>query len=213
MAEEIIIIDYGMGNTKSVHRAIKKMGGKVLISDSNELISVSKKLILPGVGSFASGMNEIKNRQLDKSIKLALKRGAHLLGICLGMQLLFNTSEENGQTEGLNLIEGKVKKIPNHEDNKVLRKIPHIGWNKIFNKNGLSWNDNILKNIKEETYFYFVHSYMASVRHQSSVLSYCNYLGINIPSVVFKNKIYGVQFHPENSGPEGLKIYKNFILK
>ena len=127
MSNNIIVIDYGMGNTKSVCRAIEKMGGKALISDNNEVISKSKKLILPGVGSFGSGMNKIKKKQLDKSIKLALKNGANLFGICLGMQLLFNKSEEDFPVEGLNLVEGEVKKIPIYNDNKFMRKIPHIG--------------------------------------------------------------------------------------
>tara|TARA_B100001057_G_C22868345_1_gene957595 strand:- start:4623 stop:5261 length:639 start_codon:yes stop_codon:yes gene_type:complete len=212
MPNKIIVIDYGMGNTKSVCRAIEKMGGKALISNNNKTISQSKKLILPGVGSFASGMSEIKKKQLDKSIKLALSNGAYLFGICLGMQLLFNNSEENGITEGLNLVEGEVKKIPIYNDNQLTRKIPHIGWNKIFSESS-SWNDTFLKNIKSESFFYFIHSFMAMAKNRSDVIAYCNYLGINIPSVICRNKVFGTQFHPENSGPEGLKIYKNFILK
>jgi len=213
MSDKIIVIDYGMGNTKSVCRAIEKMGGKALISDNNEIISKSKKLILPGVGSFASGMNEIKKKQLDKSIKLALSNGAYLFGICLGMQLLFNKSDENGPVDGLNLLEGEVKKIPIYNDNKLMRKIPHIGWNKIFNQNGNSWDTIFLKNIKTGTFFYFVHSFMAIAKNQSDVIAYCDYLGINIPSVINRDRVFGTQFHPENSGPDGLKIYKNFILK
>ena len=213
MSNKIIVIDYGMGNTKSVCRAIEKMGGEALISDNNEIISKSKKLILPGVGSFASGMSEIKKKQLDKSIKLALDNGAYLFGICLGMQLMFSKSEENGITEGLNLVDGEVKKIPIYSDNKLMRKIPHIGWNKIFNESGCSWSDTFLKNIQTESFFYFVHSFMAIAKNQSDVIAYCNYLGTNISSVICRNKVFGTQFHPENSGPEGLKIYKNFILK
>ena len=208
----ITIVNYGLGNIKALTNIFEQLNIDVNIANNNNELLSAKKLILPGVGSFASGMSEIKKKQLDKSIKLALSNGAYLFGICLGMQLLFNNSEENGITEGLNLVEGEVKKIPIYNDNQLTRKIPHIAWNKIFSESS-SWNDTFLKNIKSESFFYFIHSFMAMAKNRSDVIAYCNYLGINIPSVICRNKVFGTQFHPENSGPEGLKIYKNFILK
>lgn len=208
---KITIINYGMGNLKSVSRAVEKMGGQPIITSDPEVIIDSSKIILPGVGSFSSGMKELKERKLDISIHEALKRNASLLGLCLGMQMLFGESSENERTKGLNIIKGKVIKIPNSENDKFLRKIPHIGWNKVYSFNKIKWNCELLKNINENDFFYFVHSFMVCPEIESHIVGMCEYHNLKIPSIVMKDKIYGIQFHPENSSNQGLKIYQNFI--
>ena len=208
---KISIIDYGMGNIKSVFRAVEKMGGKPIVTNDPAVVTESKKIILPGVGSYSFGMKELRKRKLDTAIHKAIKKNASLLGLCLGMQMLFEESNENEKTKGLDLIKGKVIKIPNERDNKNLRKIPHIGWNKVYSSNKMMWNSSILKDVEENEYFYFVHSYYVRPEKESDIVGFCEYLDLKIPSIVMKNKIFGIQYHPENSSDQGLKIYQNFI--
>ena len=207
---KVIVVDYGMGNIRSVIMALESLGVHAVLSSNSSIISKSKKIILPGVGSFNSGMTELKKRGLDKSIKIAVSNGAFLLGICLGMQMIFHKSFENGITKGLNLIEGLVDRIPFKNEEKIIRKIPHIGWNKLLKKKK-DWNNTILNGIDDKTFFYYVHSYMAFPKNESNIIASCDYMDLEIPSVVIKDKIFGIQFHPENSGNQGLKIYKNFL--
>ena len=208
--DKIAVVDYGMGNTSSVLMAIHKVGGKAILTSNENLISESKKIILPGVGSYSSGMAELKKRKLDKSILKAVKNGSYLLGVCLGMQMLFQESHENKLTSGLRLIDGKVDKIPHLKKNKPIRKIPHIGWNRLLKKNN-NWSKTILSGIDDKTFFYYVHSYMALPEDSLNVIATCDYLDLEIPSVVVKDNVCGIQFHPENSSEQGLKIYKNFF--
>ncbi|MCH8741623.1 imidazole glycerol phosphate synthase subunit HisH [Patescibacteria group bacterium] len=198
----IVIIDYKMGNTGSILNMLKKIGETAVISSDIKDINNADKLILPGVGSFDTGMNNINNSGLlDILNKKVLKEKTPILGICLGMQLFANKSEE-GIKRGLGWIGGNVVKFK-FKDNNL--KIPHMGWNEIKIKK----NDVLFKNIAEEPRFYFVHSYYFFCNDNNDVLATTNY-GYDFASVVRKDNIRGVQFHPEKSHKYGMNLLKNF---
>lgn len=193
-----IIIDYGLGNIDSVKRAFKKAGIETKVSKDIDEIKNCNSIILPGVGAFRDAIDSLTNMNLIPVIKEQVEKGKFIIGICLGMQLLYDKSYENGEYEGLGLIEGTIEKID------VDLKIPHMGWNNIKSHK----NDPILKYINEDEYVYFVHSYYAKSKNEELV-AYANY-GINVPAIVRKNNIYGIQFHPEKSSQVGLKILKAY---
>lgn len=196
----ISVIDYGMGNLKSVHNALKFLGIECIITRDQNEIKNSKGIILPGVGAFPDAIKNLKRYNLDKIILEEVNKGKKLLGICLGMQLLFSKSYEGEECEGLGIISGEITKLQGNI------KIPHIGWNSLeFNK-----EDSLINELGKESYVYFVHSYLASNIQEEDVLAYSNYGENKIPAVVNKGCVYGAQFHPEKSGDVGLKILKNF---
>lgn len=198
----IAIIDYGMGNLKSVQNALKFLGFDSIITSNPKEIKALKGMILPGVGAFKEAMDNLCSKGLDKVIKEEASNGKPLLGICLGMQMLFEKGFEVEEREGLGFLKGKIKKIEPIE--KV--KIPHMGWNRLeINK-----EDSILKDINEEKFVYYVHSFAASHYDNDDLIAYSNYGGIKIPGLVRKENVIGAQFHPEKSGEVGLKILKNF---
>lgn len=207
--KKIVIIDYGLGNLLSIRRAVKNVGGIATISENFSDIINADLVILPGVGAFPAGMFELDRRGYSEAIKEFSLKERPLLGICLGMQLLFSSSEENVYTKGLNLISGKVVKLPRKNNDGTKNKIPHIGWEKIYNNN--NWDNSILKGIKQKEYFYFVHSYYPSSLKKENIMAYSSFGDIHFGSSVQKGSIMGVQYHPEKSGPEGMKILKNFI--
>ena len=193
-----IIVDYGLGNIASVSRAFEKVGIQTKISGNIDEIKNADSLILPGVGAFRDAINLLNNMNLAPVIKEHVEKGKFLIGICLGMQLLYEKSYENGEYEGLGLIEGSVKKLD------IGLKVPHMGWNKLkFNK-----DDEILKYIKEDDYVYFVHSYYINSSNKE-LLAYTNYEEI-VPAIVRKGNVYGIQFHPEKSSEVGLNILKAY---
>lgn len=194
----IAIIDYGAGNLFSVKNALDFLGFENKITSSEEDLKVADRLILPGVGAFPDAMRMLGESGLIGVIKEEVKKKP-LLGICLGMQMLFEKSYEFGETEGLGLIKGSVKlMIP-----KDLA-IPHIGWNSLeFNK-----PCKLLENVKNGEYVYFVHSYAAECS-SNNVAAYCDY-GMKVPALVFEGNVYGAQFHPEKSGETGLNILRKF---
>lgn len=195
------IIDYGMGNLKSVSNALDSLNIKNIISDNKEILKSCKKLILPGVGAFNDAMKNLKKNNLDKFILEEVENGKELLGICLGMQLLFEEGYEGEKMKGLGLLKGKIIKMSGEG-----RRVPHIGWN-----NGKKYKkDKLLKGIKDESYFYYVHSYIASDYLKEELLIGADYNGILIPGLFRKKNIIGAQFHPEKSGEVGLKLLKNF---
>ena len=195
------IIDYGMGNLKSVSNALDSLNIKNIISDDKEILKSCKKLILPGVGAFNDAMKNLKKNNLDKFILEEVENGKELLGICLGMQLLFEEGYEGEKMNGLGLLKGKIVKM-----NGEGRRVPHIGWN-----NGKQYKkDKLLKGIKEGSYFYYVHSYIASDYLKEDLLIGADYNGILIPGLFRKKNIIGAQFHPEKSGEVGLKLLGNF---
>jgi len=199
----VVIIDYGMGNLQSVKNALEKLGNcKITISGKVKNIKKSDLLILPGVGAFQDGMNELNKRNLSKAIIQETKnKKKPLLGICLGMQLLFDHSEENGFHKGLGLIKGSVKRF---NINKKFR-IPHVGWNNIFFKK----NSKLFKDINFDKNFYFLHSYHV-LTNKKYVVAKSNY-GKNFVAGVLKKNIIGVQFHPERSQANGLVFLKNYF--
>ena len=208
--KKIVIIDYGLGNLLSIRRAIINVGGLATISENSNDIINADLLILPGVGAFPTGMVELERRGYLEAIKEFSLKERPLLGICLGMQLLFSSSEENVHTKGLNLISGKVLKLPRKNNDGTKNKIPHIGWEKIYNNNN-NWDNTILSSIKQKEYVYFVHSYYPSDLKKENIVSYSSFGDIHFGSSVQKGCIMGVQYHPEKSGSGGMKILKNFI--
>lgn len=198
----ITIIDYGMGNLKSVYNALKKVNFDCQISSEVTDIEMADKLILPGVGAFKDAMDNLQNLDLILPIRKKVNDGCPLLGICLGMQMLFDEGYECELRKGLGFIEGKIK-LMNSKEN---LKIPHIGWNRLeFNR-----ENKILNNINKESFVYYVHSFMATEMIDENLIAYSKYGDINIPGIVNKGNVYGMQFHPEKSGKVGLKILKNF---
>lgn len=198
----ITIIDYGMGNLKSVYNALKKVNFDCQISSEVTDIEMADKLILPGVGAFKDAMDNLQNLDLILPIRKKVNDGCPLLGICLGMQMLFEEGYECELRKGLGFIGGKIK-LMNSKEN---LKIPHIGWNRLeFNR-----ENKILNNINKESFVYYVHSFMATEIIDENLIAYSKYGDINIPGIVNKGNVYGMQFHPEKSGEVGLKILKNF---
>lgn len=196
----ITIIDYGAGNLFSVRKAIEYFDVDVAISDNSEDILNAEGLVLPGVGAFGWGMKLLEEKRLCEPIREAVDKGVPLLGVCLGLQLLFEESEESPEVSGLGLIRGRVKRLPNDLP------LPHIGWNQVK----IIKETRIFKGISQDSFFYFVHSYYGEPLDRDSVCGITEY-GIEFPSVICKENIFAVQFHPEKSSSEGLKIYKNFL--
>lgn len=198
----IVIIDYGMGNLKNVYNALKHLN--ITSKVSNEIVEIkcADKLILPGVGAFNKAMYNLNNMGLTEIIKEKVNNGTPLLGICLGMQMIFQKGYENGECEGLAFIDGEVKILEPKE--KV--KIPHIGWNKLeYNR-----SNDLIKGLDENSFVYYVHSYAATNVKNENLVGFSNYGGIKVPSIVCNNNVYGTQFHPEKSGKVGLRILQNF---
>ena len=202
---KLVIIDYGIGNTQSLINAFKKIGlDDIILSDNEETINDSDLIILPGVGAYGNAMLELKKRGLVKIIENYSKLNKPIIGICLGMQLLFDNSQEFGTHKGLGLIEGKVIKFPVNTS----EKIPHVSWNNLNLKNK---NNKLYNNISKDDYFYFVHSFICLPKNDSEILTTTNYGVIDFCSSVKKNNIYGFQFHPEKSSKKGLFLLKNLI--
>lgn len=200
----IVIIDYQMGNIKSVQHALNYLGYKVQISDNPGVIKEAKGLILPGVGAFCDAIKILKKKKLDTVIKQMVEKGMPFLGICLGMQLLFSYSEENGLFKGLDLIPGKVVRFP-----KRLR-VPHLGWNQIqYFSNNNSSEKVLFSGIKDKSYFYFLHSYYCIPDKKDTILTQTYYDDLFTSSVCSQN-VFGVQFHPEKSSLQGLSLLKKF---
>ena len=206
-----VIIDYGLGNLFSVKRAFENVGSRPIISRDPKIIIASKLLIIPGVGAFKSGMEGLRKYKIIEPLTISLKHGAKLLGLCLGMQLLFDTSGEFGVHQGLGLIPGKVKLL-NVSSRKKHAKIPHIGWNSLLKPNGVQWRGTILEDIKSCEMAYFVHSFVVYPKNHLDCLAETEYGDKTFCSVVLHNNILGTQFHPEKSGNVGLKILKRFII-
>jgi len=200
------LIDYGMGNLHSVAKALEKVGGKVELVKQADEIAKYDRIVLPGVGAFRDCMATLKDTGMADSIKASVAKGTPFLGICLGMQVLLTRSYEFGVHAGLNLIEGEVKPFP--EDH-VARgfKIPHMGWNDVILPEGEP--HQVLKDIKGEQ-VYYVHSYYCAPRDPSHLLGACSYGDFPFASVIGRDNVLGVQFHPEKSQKAGMQLLENF---
>ena len=212
MSKLIAIVDYGIGNVFNIVRACEQCGVEAQLVDSVAQIQSASHIILPGVGAFGKGMHELETRGFVDAIKLHATKQKPLLGICLGMQLLLDESDEFGKTKGLGIIPGKVIAIPSTGSNGKLHKIPHIGWNELKKTaSGSDWSESILYDVKEDVSTYFVHSFTAFPNSAKHRLADVDYDGCQISAVIQDGNIYGCQFHPEKSGSEGLKILKAFL--
>ena len=198
----IAMIDYDAGNIKSVEKALLLLGQEVEVTGDPERILKAEKVILPGVGAFGDAMENLKRAGLDEAIRRVAAKGTPFLGICLGLQLLFERSDEAPGAEGLGLLEGEILKIPDQEG----LKIPHIGWNSLHLEHG----GRLFRGIEEQSYVYFVHSYYLKAKDESIVKASTEY-STHIHASVEKDNIFGCQFHPEKSSEVGLRILKNFV--
>jgi len=200
----ITIVDYGMGNLASVANAIKKYTKDVRISSKAVDVGKTDKLVLPGVGAFKDAYDEIEKRNLRKPVLDFIASGKPFLGICLGLQLLFTKSYEDGEHPGFDIIKGEVVAF----DKAKGLKVPHMGWNRISQDKNKDCP--LLKGVVGGAYMYFVHSYYVAPQDSSVVLTTTDY-GLDFCSMAWKDNIYAMQFHPEKSQEEGLKIIKNFV--
>jgi imidazole glycerol-phosphate synthase subunit HisH len=208
---KVTVIDYGVGNLLSVQRGLEKCGAEVSISSDPSEILNSTKVVFPGVGAFPDGMKALENLKLIPIIKEFVASNRPLLAICLGMELLFDESNEFSVTSGLGLISGKVVPVPNTGTDGNRLKIPHIGWAELQTTTKYpNWKNTVLADIKENESTYFVHSYMAVPEFEENLLSTVSYGGNTLAAVVKKDNLIGCQFHPEKSGTVGLRILNRF---
>ncbi len=196
----IAIVDYGMGNLRSVQKAFERVGAEAIVTDHPQAIARAPAVVLPGVGAFGDAMTNLRDKGLDATIRGAIAEGRPLLGICLGLQLLFEESEEMGLHRGLGVFEGRVLRF------KVGLKVPHIGWNQIH----IRRESPLLAGIADSAFAYFVHSYYVQPTDPDLVLASTDY-EIDYASIVGRDNVFGIQFHPEKSQDVGLRILSNFV--
>ena len=210
---EVVVVDYGVGNLLSVQRGLEYCGANVILTADTEIILAAKRVILPGVGAFANAMQALKDLGLVDVLRELAKCNTPLLGICLGMQLLLEESEEFGVTTGLGLIPGRVIAVPDHTLSDAMQKIPHIGWSGLQPPNAVvGWQKTLLQDNRPGDAVYFVHSFMAVPTNPAHRIADCLYGGHKIPATIGRDQITGCQFHPEKSGEVGLKILRRFCI-
>ncbi len=206
----IAILDYDAGNIKSVEKALQFLGEEAIITDDRDTILSADRAVLPGVGAFGIAMDKLRSRGLDKVIYEFTASGKPFLGICLGLQLLFDSSDESPGVKGLGLLKGKITKIPTEytddNGNNVQQKVPQIGWNDLM----INPDSRLFAGITGNPYVYFVHSYFLTAENPSEVAA-STYYGTTIHAAVERGNIFATQFHPEKSSDVGLKILENFI--
>jgi len=198
----IAIIDYGMGNIHSVNKALEMFGAKTLITNKTQDIDSCEKAVLPGVGAYDDAMEELENQGLIPTLKKLAASKKPLLGICLGMQLLFESSEEAKSKKGLGFLKGKVRRFAPS----AKLKVPHMGWNQIEIKSA----GTLFRDVRDRSFVYFCHSYYPEPKNKEIIVANCNY-GFPFACAVNQGNIYGVQFHPEKSQGVGLKMLENFV--
>lgn len=196
----IAIIDYGVGNIENVKNAFERLGVDATVTSDPELILSADGAILPGVGAFMDAMKSLVETGLDQTVLERVRSGKPILGICLGMQLMCETSYEDGETQGLGIFKGEIKKLD------VPFKVPHMGWNELENLK----DDPLLVGLESPAYAYFVHSYYLTGFSPEDVLQVADY-GVKVPATIRKGNVFGMQFHPEKSGSTGAVLLKNFV--
>jgi imidazole glycerol-phosphate synthase subunit HisH len=208
----VAIVDYQMGNLRSVAKAVETMGGETIVSGQASELQRASHLILPGVGAFGDAIRELRNRNLVAWIQDWIAQDKPFFGICLGMQMLFEASDEGGRHEGLSVLKGHVTRFDNKElqssrEGLGDRKIPHMGWNQV---QSVDRDDAMLRGISADPFFYFVHSYYCKPSDESATWLTCEY-GQKFCAAVRRGKMFATQFHPEKSQGNGLKLLKNFL--
>lgn len=206
MSSEVVVVDYGLGNLASVERALRHIGADVVISDNPVVLADCPRAVLPGVGAFGTAIQNLRDRGLMDPLLAFAGTGRPLLGICLGMQLFMDESDEGGTHAGLGLIPGRVARLPQNPGIKV----PHVGWNKIA-VDVRDWSGTVLNGLAPEPALYFVHSYYVAPDRSEDTLGITRYGGFSYCSVVQRANVVGCQAHPEKSGSAGLKILENFL--
>lgn len=195
----IAIIDYGVGNLRSVEKAFAATGAVSIVSGDERVLREAEALVLPGVGAFGACMNALRERGFDALVRERVGAGVPLLGVCVGMQMLFEESEEFGRSAGLGLLQGRVRRF----DNRL--RVPHVGWNQVKAKR----THPLLAGVEDEAFFYFVHSYYCETGDPEDAIGETEY-GVTYASVVARGRVCGVQFHPEKSQAAGLRLLRNF---
>ena len=209
--KRIAILDYGLGNIRSIRNALIHQGGNPLVTRNKDNILEASGLILPGVGAFPHGMKNLNDYGLVPVIEKYVATGKPVMGICLGMQMLMEFSEEHHWCEGLGFIKGGVKRLPLKlsEDNRL----PHVGWKRIAPLSGETWEAGILKSLSSESFYYFVHSYAACPKLPENIYARTEDRCAKFVSAVRRDNVFGFQFHPEKSGRAGLTIMRNFLAE
>jgi imidazole glycerol-phosphate synthase subunit HisH len=209
MKPKIALIDYGMGNLRSVGKALELAGADVIVTGNRQAIKSAQALVLPGGGSFGPAIEYLRSKRIEETVIREVNSGKPYLGLCLGFQFLFSSSEENGNPRGFNIIKGEVVKFRFSSAQNVKRKlkIPHMGWNRVrVNPKA----ENIFHGIPDNSYFYFVHSYYAVPENKKIIAGSTDY-GVNFCSAIENGNIWACQFHPEKSGELGIRLLKNFV--
>lgn len=203
---KIGVIDYGMGNLFSVEQALKRLGCEVIVTADEKKLDVTDALLLPGVGAFPDARRRLAETKLDHYLKNAQSQNRPLLGICLGMQLLFEQSDEVIPTNGLGFFKGRIKRFSGSNEGQVYR-VPHMGWNELMMKNPPAW----LETRAPAKHVYFVHSFYATGIEESELVAYADYYGIQVPGIVANGSVTGMQFHPEKSGELGVYLLEQWL--
>jgi glutamine amidotransferase len=210
MTKPVTVIDYGIGNLLSVVRALEHCGASVrVVQRAAEADLQAHRLVLPGVGAFGDGMAELRQRGFDDLVRRFAETGRPFLGICVGMQMLFDSSEEMGDHQGLGLMAGKVRAVPNVGIDGTPHRLPHIGWRPL--ERAGAWEGSILTDLKPAERVYFVHSFAAQPEHDAVRLADALYDGQRVCAAVRRDNLYGCQFHPERSAEGGLDILRRFL--
>lgn len=207
--KSITIIDYGMSNLLSISRALEYVGGKVKVSDKAEDILNADCVVLPGVGAFPDGMRELKQRHLPEAIYNFVKTGKPFLGICLGMQMMLSEGEEGQRTEGLNLIPGEVVSLPHAQMDGTKNKIPNVCWSEVTCRQ--EKQNTPFEHLPSDAFMYFVHSYFVKPSNTSHSFATTAFGDIDICCTIHHENMWGMQFHPEKSGKDGLELLRSFV--
>jgi glutamine amidotransferase len=208
---KVTVVDYGIGNLLSVRRAFEQVGAEVNPSGDPHAVERAERLVIPGVGAFGDCVAELRRRSLVEPVAAVLRSGRPCLGICVGMQMLLDGSEEFGAHDGLGIIPGRVSAIPRNGADSAAHKVPFVGWANLRRPVGADWTGTILDGLDGGAAVYFVHSFAAHPEDPARRLADYDYDGLNVCAAVRSGAVYGCQFHPEKSGPVGLRIISNFM--